>query len=170
MVQTRAVPLSIFRLKTAVNAVPPRRPQTTSRKSRAQREENACARAVHRTQRAESFHAVCGCQMEVPRSTNAKLGSILCAASERPVNPLVDDKHREEIEANEVKHVQRTREQHVKGSAPQAIPLAVPRLTSPLVAQHHLGHSPHTISACSSPHEPNCHTVPLHKRLSSAGS
>ena len=63
--------------------------------------------------------------MEVPRSTNAKLESILCAASERPVNPLVDDKHREEIEANEVKHVQHARaaRQRLRSAA---IPVAVP--------------------------------------------
>ena len=47
--------------------------------------------------------------MEVPRSTNAKLDSILFAASELPVNPLVDDKHREDIEGNEAKQVQHTR-------------------------------------------------------------
>ena len=68
-----------------------------------------CARALHRTQREASFQAICGRQKEVPRSKNEKLVTTLLAASERPVNPLVDLKHREDIHADKPCPVQYAR-------------------------------------------------------------
>jgi hypothetical protein len=53
-------------------------------KSRAQREKYVCACAVHRTQRAESFPAICRRQIAVLRSKNEALETILHDVSNVP--------------------------------------------------------------------------------------
>lgn len=50
--------------------------EATPRETRAQRDEYARARAVHRTQLAESFQRIFGCRLEPPASTNAKVETI----------------------------------------------------------------------------------------------
>jgi hypothetical protein len=65
-------------------------------KSRAQREEYVCARAVHRTQRTESFQAICGRQIEVPHSKNETLETILHAVGNVPsIHMGIDEEKKE---------------------------------------------------------------------------
>ena len=80
--------------------------EATPRETRAQRDAYARARAVHRTQLAESFQRIFGCRLEPPDSTNAKVETI-----------HVTHRHRTSVQPRHRK--QRRRQRPMVSLAPQ---------------------------------------------------